>query len=104
MRPRATNTFLLAEERGRGPVRHSCHPEPKPKDLAAERDVTYDRSPDPSLRCASFRMTRNSDASFRMTKEGGVSLWVTKEDGVSLRVTGGRTDERGLPQYDLNAN
>ena len=94
MRPRATNTFLLAEERGRGPVRHSCHPEPKPKDLAAERDVSYDRSPDPSLRCASFRMT----------KEGGVSLWVTKEDGVSLRVTGGRTDERGLPQYDLNAN
>jgi non-lysosomal glucosylceramidase len=37
----------------------SRHPEPKAKDLATEREITSTRSPDPSLRCASFRMTES---------------------------------------------
>ena len=34
-----------------------CHPEPKAKDLARKWAVSSLRGPDPSLRCAPFRMT-----------------------------------------------
>ena len=34
-----------------------CHPETQAKDPACERGVFQSRSPDPSLRCAAFRMT-----------------------------------------------
>jgi hypothetical protein len=48
-----------------------CHPEAKPKDLAAEQEVLLVRSPDPSLRCATFRMTTGAQASMmiRMTHD-----------------------------------
>jgi len=34
-----------------------CHPEPKAKDLGGGGEVSQLRGPDPSLRCAAFRMT-----------------------------------------------
>ncbi len=46
---------------GKTRARHRfCHPEAQPKDLGTEGEISLLRSPDPSLRCAPFRMTNGS--------------------------------------------
>jgi len=51
----------------------TCRPEATPKDLGIGREDSLGRRPDPSLRCASFRMTEPAHVSIpiRMIRSGG---------------------------------
>ena len=48
-----------------------CHPEAKPTDLATEWEVSLIRRPDPSLRCAPFRMTDRAQELMQVRTRGG---------------------------------
>ena len=59
----------------------SCHPEPQAKDLVSGRGVCQARSPDPSLRFASLRMTHAGEtARIRMRKWLGLLTMLSIAD------------------------